>query len=258
LHATISHFEGSMKRRLFPLILVVAVLLNCMGERVAGTSVGTDNPGLVVGFTQGQMPTPVTGTLRLYAREYNPLLDSTPFASFNLLAQDSFRVSAESLSAIWRKFSPTSEDSLLDLNLLITTQENEGAFVSGISFLRKDGSVVNREKGRRISAEVTSFIRYAGTLKVDENEHNNYLIIFGTPFFARVGGGSFVFQDLPQGRYNLSWIPFNKKIPVSGTSVDVPVYDVGDSLNTGTVSGFMPGEVQDTLVFPTRAIPPVP
>jgi hypothetical protein len=229
-----------------------------MGERMAGTSVGTDNPGLVLGFTQGDKPVLVTGTVSLFEREHNPLLDSTPLASFNLLAQDSFGVSAESLSEIWRNSSSASEDSLLELNVLIKAHDSEGALISGISFLRKDGVLVNRDKGSKILAEITPFIRYTGTLRVDEVGQSNYLIIFGTPFFAHVDEGSFTFRDLPQGRYSLHWIPFAKRIPVADTSVEVPVYGVGDSLNTGMAREFMPGGIQDTLIFPVRALPPRP
>jgi hypothetical protein len=231
--------------------LLFGMMQSCGGEHLAGTSVSTDNPGLVVGFTRDQKPAIVTGTANIYLSEFDPLVDSVPFASFNINEQDSIAVSMDSLYALWVRTVPKGVDSLLRLNLLIKTPEGEGSFVGDLSFVRRGDSLVNLQGEAKISATLNPLLQYAGTLSIEERRGvSDYVVLFGTPFFALVDKGAFTLKDLPQGKYDLHWVPFDRNVPVSGSTVDVPVYGIRDPLTTDSSGTFSPSGIEDTLRLP--------
>jgi hypothetical protein len=159
----------------------------------------------------------------------------------------------DSLYAIWMRVGPNSVDSLLRLNLIVKTEDQEGSFVEGLSFVRRGDSLVDLRGKEKILAALSPLIQYAGTLAVEERRGvSDYVVLFGTPFFALIDRGAFNLKDLPQGKYDLHWVPFDRNVPVSGTTVEVPVYGILDSLNTDAAGVFSPGGIEDTLRLPAK------
>lgn len=212
---------------------MLAALIGCGSDKVAGTSSGVDNPALTVSFRDADNSAArITGDLDVYSADQNPALDPEPLvtikiknSSFTNLTGDDFKraTAAASAAAALSKTS-AADSSVTAFNLVLKTQDRNGGFILGLrydsaakAFSRRDDSVV-----KSIYVTPKPLVRYEARI-ARQAVHGDAGRIFvpGSPFLATLVDSVFIIEDVPEGEFPLRLIAGDGK-----------VYPIGDSLNT--------------------------
>lgn len=224
----------------------------CEGDRVAGTSVGTGNPGVVtLGFVEGSAAARVTGQVTVYAPDHNPLVDSLPLAAFAVDDQDSLELPWESLVS-GRAGPISSSDSLFRLNILLRTLDGRGAWLPGVAFALRPDGIHSLFHGSRMDLPVVPLDFFRGAVEGEDGEgERRYLTLFGSPFFGRVNDRAFALDSIPRGRYEARLVRFLENAPIIGDTRPAPVHALGDSLDTQGTGALSPlPEILGTVPLP--------
>ena len=214
-------------------LAILAALLGCGSDKVAGTSSGVDNPALTVSFRDADNSAArITGDLDVYSSDQNPALDPEPLvtikiknSSFTNLTGDDFKRAAATSSAAPALNKRAAADTApTTFNLVLKTQDRNGGFILGLrydpaakSFTRRGDSVI-----KSIAVTPKPLVRYEARI-AREAVHGDAGRIFvpGSPFLATLVDSVFVIEDVPEGEFPLRLIAGDGK-----------VYPIGDSLNT--------------------------
>jgi hypothetical protein len=215
------------RRRIAPLglflLLVSACVLQERGSDVAGTSVGTGNPGkLKLGFNIEDSAYRFAGSISLFAdRQISvPGVDPDPLAVFPVEPSNEFILAAENVAAIpdsiWPSNSRTG-DSIRRFNLVVSNS-SFGAIVKGIGldltrreFLPYDSQSAIVEN-RKFEVAVELHPMKPLTAKINpirlENTNHNFLFVYGSGFYAKSDSGEFIFPPMPTIEYEMSFVSF--------------------------------------------------
>lgn len=215
-------------------LAVLAAILGCASDKVAGTSSGVDNPALTVSFRDGDNSADrITGDLDVYSADQNPAVDPEPLVtikikntSFTNLTGDDFKRAAAAASLARSALSKGAAipSAVTAFNLVLKTQDNHGGFILGLrydsiakAFTRSGDSVI-----KSLAVTPKPLARYAARIARDA-VHGNAGRIFvpGSPFLATLVDSVFTIENLPEGKFPLRLI-----------AGDGNVYPIGDSLDT--------------------------
>jgi hypothetical protein len=239
-------------RRAAYLACLGAVLCGCDHDRLAGTSVGTGNPGVVtLGFTDGSAAVRVSGRVSLYAADHNPLVDSLPLASYAVEDRDSLELDQESLLPRLRR-PDFGSDSDFSVNVLLRTGDGRGAWQGDLGLVLRAGRLQALRPERRVELDVVPLDSFRGDVTGQElPQEKRYLTVFGSPFFGRVSGGAFSLDSIPRGRYVARLVRLLPDAPAAGDARPAPVHALADALytqGTGPLSPLLPAI--DTVSLP--------
>lgn len=244
--------------RLAGLFLCLASLGSSLGgcdhDRLAGTSVGTGNPGLVtLGFQEGSTAARVRGRVALFAADHNPLVDSLPLAAFAVEDEDSLVLPLESLPPS-RRGPGSTPDSLLLVNVLLQTADGRGAWLPGVALAPRPGGRPSGLPRPRIDLMVVPLDTIRGMVGSDDVEgERRYLTLFGSPFFGRITGREFGLLSVPRGRYEARLVRFLEDAPMIGNIKESPVHALGDSLDTRGIGTLTPStDILGTVPLPVE------
>jgi hypothetical protein len=238
--------RGRMERRALPALFIsllgALLCLACGPAKVAGGYDDVENPAIQASLLDSLGHSHGDGEILLYARYQNPEKDSTPLIQANVPtgATGAIRDTAL-LSAMGRaklRGTPWPNQDTVEFNLVAVAAQVEafqGDFlmVKGANgayrFLRRTG-------GSFVYANAKGVLETAPIMANPVlNQHGNIgarglqlqlqsVFIPGSPYWAKVeSDGSFSFEHLAQGRYE-----------VKAVSADAKIYSGQDTLVAGT------------------------
>lgn len=253
------------------LALAALTSSGCDG-RIAGTSVGTGNPTEIqVGFRDSSgTPTPVTGSLQVYASTQIPVpgFSPQPLLSVDLAGASSASLKAEAFrglaDSLWPKGSV--ENGAYAFNIVVAGQER-GAILKGFAF-RKEGLrfvLPDADSGAAKLGDAVQLNQTVAPLtdiicSIDTNTisptWDNYLFLYGTGYAAKGVSGKFVFHGLPQASHQVFLISLPRKDDPNGTAIDsLYVYGVSTGIVSSTVNALKVGEIQAIVPTPDSLKP---
>lgn len=188
-----------------------------------GGSDGIENPKVELDLRGPDGGAAGSGTLRVYAGDYNPRLDSMPLLSKDFAGGAKVEVTAEEMDARLKAATgnvAAPADTQIRFNVVAVSGERE-AFVAGFQYRRKAGTAAFALEARDGAADYENQVKarvelqdavkgYEGAVggagvsyKID------YVYIPGSPYSATVGGdlvdgrkGGFKFARISQGTYS--------------------------------------------------------
>jgi hypothetical protein len=194
-----------------------ALTLSGCDGRIAGTSVGTGNPTEIqVGFRDSSgTPTPVTGSLQVYASTQIPVpgFAPQPLLSLDLAGASSASLKVEAFQgladSLWPKGSV--ENGTRKFNLVLIGLK-EGFVLSGFGFEKAaKGFSPRTEDDKTVwtgaKAVVTGVVAPLDTLigSVDtatfSAKWSYHLFLYGTGFASQIEKGKYRLTGVPRGKY---------------------------------------------------------
>lgn len=193
---------------------VACLLLHNACFEVAGGSGDTGNPELELALEMPKASGKFSGTLRIFARDHDPMEDSLPLLTRDAGGKVTVRIPTETLAALLEKGGRAGPDDTLEFNCLLSDARFE-TFLGGFRFLRRDGKpVLERRMGTgiqiqdirgrlRVMVPLDSAVTHLRGLAHGEGleDEAEWVALPGTPYRANVREGEFHFDRIAPGRY---------------------------------------------------------
>lgn len=222
-------------------------------DDIAGTSVGTGNPGKIkVSFKQNGLPYVFSGRIDIFGSTQIPIsgFNPEPLARFKIESTSEILFSADQMKAIpdsaWPRNSVIG-DSLFRFNLIIT-EDSMGAIVSGLALNKKGNEFLSVADDSGITYksifEINAPLILMKPLQVWIRPKTliatriHFLFIQGTGYFATSDSGKFLFPAMPEKEY----LPLYISVPDKGH-----ILTGEDSVLTYKAQHFVSQETVDTL-----------
>lgn len=206
------------------LLAFLVSLSACFQEKadngnLAGTSVGTGNPGkLTVSFTEDGAPSSFSGTVEVYASTQIPIppYHPEPLAKFVVLDSSSLEIAFADIDSISDSLWPVRSrkgDSIFLFNLVVKG-DSTGAVIQGLVLNRNMKALQRIESismhGSNLEvlvplAHMDTLVTYVPLKTLDSVSHS-YMFLYGSGYFAKSDSGRFQFPPMPRQSYELSII----------------------------------------------------
>ncbi len=123
-------------------ISLLWAILSC-NPQTAGTSSGTENPEIVLSFSENNTSTLANGELQLFASSQNIIIDPEPLARFAVSNDSELVISIDSMENILEssQLIPLEEESLSSSFNFVFRENQRGGFVGGLTFSKGKGHI---------------------------------------------------------------------------------------------------------------------